>query len=99
LLIYQPLTGPLLRTCLLQRAYSIKEAQVQTPRAEPSLLKSCLTGRATLIVMQPNIPTLRRDSLGQSPYKKIKASPPQPEIRGRSPENSLDIIYIYIFHF
>jgi hypothetical protein len=57
-----------------------KEAWAQTPRPELPH-KAVQQGRATLIGTQPNIPNLRRDSFDQSSYKKIKASPPQPEVK------------------
>jgi hypothetical protein len=46
LLIYQPLTGQLLRTCLLQRPHPMEEAWAQTPRAKPP--QSCPIGKSNI---------------------------------------------------
>jgi hypothetical protein len=94
LLIYQPFTGPLLRNFLLQRPHSTKEAESQTSKAES--LKDVQKRRTILTAMQPNISTLRRDSLGQSPYKKIKASPCNLKSEERVQNIHWTDIYVYI---
>jgi hypothetical protein len=47
LLIYQPLTGPLLRTCLLHRPQSTKEPLAKTLRAEPTTQRYPIRNRNT----------------------------------------------------